>query len=309
MAITNIVERKGSGDFGRGPGGSKGQILFAVFGAESQDEALLAAENDNRAPPILNGYLRGEGKVSEQGPLLDFVDFDYERSIPDTTTDPSAGRPPEDSKPSPEGGQPNEDPVSRDMTFSTGGATRKITKSIQTRYKAAAPGDTAPDFKGLIGVDRKTGEIHGCEVLAAACDFTITKRFNQLTLGWFRRMLDTIACENSVPFLNLAANEVLFKGSDGNYRDGDPAPWTVTGKFGFSPNLVLTDPDDKDDCTFGDVTVPDINGWNYVWIIPFETTELATTGGQAINVKVSKPRWVYVEQVYRRKPFNPLGFN
>ena len=308
MPVT-LYERKGSQDFSRGPGQpGEGKILFVAFGAESQDEALFEAENDDRAPPLLNGYLRGKGSVEDQGGDIYFVDFQYTRAIPNEAQ-PGAGQTPPDSRPHPD----NENQIGRDMSFSTGGATRHIKFSKATRYKASRDQgnfDTAPDFQKLIGVDLKTGEIHGCDVLAPSADFTITKRFRSLTLGWFRAMVDKIATQNKVQFLGMEAGEVLFKGADGQYKDGDQVPWTVTGRFGYSRNMTLER--NPDDCTFRKdvpITVPDIQGWNYVWVIPEVISFGFTENGVQKQTKVSVPRWVYVERVYDEADHNNLGFN
>jgi hypothetical protein len=312
MATITIVERKGSGDFSRGPGASEGKILFAVFGAASQGEALLAAEGDDRAPPILSGFLRGKGSVTEVGPALDFVDFDYERSIANETTDPSSGQSPADAKPKPEGGRPNEEEVSRDVTFSTGGGTRMRKFSLGT-LKYCKDGDTAPDFGGLMNYNPQTKECTGVQVFTGGCDFTISKRFRVITLGWLREMMGKIACTNDSPFLNMAIGEVLFKGSDGHYSDGDPKPWNITGRFGYSPDLTLED--NPEDCTFGDaedptaVTVPLLPGWAYVWTLDMQTTEKITINGNLVDFGVKLPRFVYVETVYQDADLNQLGFD
>jgi hypothetical protein len=305
-----LIERRGSGDFSRGPGEpGQGKILFAVLGAADQDEALLEAENDPRAAPVINDYLRGKGAVTDLGDALCFVDFDYTRAIPNEA-DAGAGDTPASSRPTPPGGHPNTDKVGRDMSFSTGGQTRNIKYSKETRYRRGRDGDFAPFFNKLIGVDLKSGEIHGCDVLSPTCDFTITKRYEALDLGWLRFMLDCTACTNESVIFNMDIGEVLFKGADGQYKDGDPKPWTVTGRFGYSRNMTLAN--NPDDCMFGEpgasISVPDIEGWNYVWIIPKIIPRTYFENGVAKQQIVSIPRFVYVERVYDRAELNELGF-
>lgn len=303
-----LKELKGSGDYTRGPGFTRGKCLAVAFDCASheQAEALAFAV----FPPEINGAPLGSVDVADQGGGIYFITLDYERGV-QTPNDPAAGEPPAETRPpSPGGGKQNTDPLTRDMTFSTGGGTRRRMTSIETRHKLTAnPAEPAPDFGGLIGVT-KDGKVEGCEVIAPAADFTISKRFASLTVGWFRNMLDLIACTNEDDWLGMYAGEVLFKGCDGNYKDGDDYPWSVTGKFGYARNYVRGESEAIDDMlTVGGIQIPDIGGWEHLWISYQTKIETITVAGAPLKVSVDYPRWAYVEVVYLAGNLSDLGLD
>lgn len=304
-----VDELEESGDFDFGPDGGSGVISFFVLQAASQDEAADAALADPRAAENINGYQRGRVAVKFRGGNYYAVTIDYQRGVPSKAADNAGQSPAGQQTP---GKEPNE-PLPRDVSFSTGGATRKRYTSLETRHRLATGDATAPSFGGLIGVDVDGGKVEGCEVVAPASDFTITKRFPLLTVGWYRNMLSTVGRVNGEPYLGLDTGEVLFKGCDGQYKDDDKSgyPWTVTGRFGFSPNKTIEE--NEFELTFhakaGDIRVPDVRGWNFVWVVYEKTTESVTIGGVARDYIVQRPLFVYVESVYEEDDFNDLNLN
>lgn len=295
-------ERLGSRDFDTGPDGGTGKYRYYVLFLQGETGSQDAAEDyiitNGGAPTNVNAYLLSRISTTHEGGNLYFVDVEYKRGIP-TQASQTAGQ-------SPSGQQtPGKDPnsgLSRDMSFSTGGGTRRIYKSISTRYSRAAQGVAAPSFGGLIGVDVTANKVEGCEVIAPTCDFTITKRFPQLTVGWFRRMMLAIACTNDQPYLGMDIGEVLFKGCDGNFKEDDKQgyPWQVTARFGFSRNKTIAK--NQSELTFagidGDITIPDVRGWNYTWVAYAKKTQTVNIGGVNQDYIVQLPKFVYVEQVY-----------
>lgn len=301
-----LIELKGSLDFTKGPSGTDGKGVALVVDAANQDEAYAVAIAF--FPPIVAGIPRGSITVKEECADVYAIDVDYRNAVP-TENSPTAGNSPADARPPAAGGN-NAALISRDMTFSTGGGTRRIYRSIKTRHRVAKGGDIAPDYGKLIGV-QKDGKVEGCEVVAPTADFTITKRFLSLTFGWFRNMLDLIAHTNDGPWLGMERGEVLFKGSDGNFKDGDPYPWTVTGKFGYSKNLNMED--DPDELTLGvgadAFTIPDVMGWEYVWVRFRPIEKEVVIDGKNVKVPIEIPRWAFVEQVYSEGNLSNLGMD
>src|SRR5262252_1710204 len=144
-----LIEIKGSGDFTRGPTSIDGKGLAIVLDAADQTEAETLALA--YFGPVVGGLIRGSVQVTDQGGDVYSVDVAYKNAVPAQAAD-TAGNSPSGQRPA-GGGKNNTDPLTRDMTFSTGGATKKRLKSISTRHKlSAVAGDTAPDFGGLIGV-------------------------------------------------------------------------------------------------------------------------------------------------------------
>lgn len=279
-------------------------MLLYVLGAASTDDAKAQAEDGGYLPDELNDFKRGKVAVAHQGAELWFIDADYARGIAtDAGTD--AGSPPTGGKEGAGGpGGASSDPIGRDVSFTTGGATKKIFKSLSTRQRKAKDGWDAPDFKGLIGVDVKGGKVEGCEVVSPTSDFSIVKRFPQITVSYFRTMMSLVACINDAPFLGLDIGEVLFCGCDGQYKDGDPTPWTLTGRFKFSPNIT-----DTPNLTVGDITLDSpVYGHSWIWII-YEQEEISISLGGAAPDKyvVQTPKFVYEEQVYQMQDLTKLN--
>lgn len=307
-----LLELKGSGDFTAGAGSVDGQGLGIVLDAEDQDEAYALAEEF--FPPVIAGIPRGSIGVKELGGGVYSIEVGYRNAIPNENP-ATAGDTPAGTRPPGTGGD-NAKQLTRDMTFSTGGATRKRLLSIKTRHKLAPANEQAPDFGGLIGVT-KDGKVEGCEVIAPMCDFTITKRFPHLTLGWFRNMMDLIACTNKDAWLGMNGGEVLFKGCDGNYKDGDATPWTVTGKFGYSRNYARGENAFIDEMlTIGAIQIPDIRGWEHLWVVYKPKIEGVTIPNPnpppatvTLEVLVDYPRWAYVEVVYNEGNLSTLGLD
>ena len=299
-----IDELLGSGDFDAGFDGGNAQVSFFTLEAASHEEAVSAAFADPRAPVSVNGYLRSNVKVEHKGAGHYYVLFQYRRGVP---SEAGGGASP--------GGQqtPGMDPntgVSRDVSFSTGSATKKKFVSIETVHALAAGGVAAPDFGGLIGVDIDGGKVEGCEVFAPTSDVTIQKRFAVLTVGWFRYMLSAVATTNAEPYLGMDTGEWLFAGCDGQFKDDDTSgfPWTVTGRLKFSPNKdAAGDPELTFDGVDGEIVIPYVDGWHYVWVMYQKVKQEVTIGGAAQKFIVSKPKFVYVEQVYPESDFGPLS--
>jgi hypothetical protein len=303
-----ILELKGSGDFTRGPTSIDGKGLAIVLDAADQDEAEALALAF--FPAVVAGIPRASAQITDQGGDVYLVDVAYKNAVPASTGpgSPAAGQRPAG------GGKNNTDPLTRDMTFSTGGATKKRLVSINTRHALSAdPADDAPDYGKLIGVT-KDGKVEGCEVIAPMADFTITKRFQSLTIGWFRNMLDTVATTNDADWLGMYMGEVLFKGADGNYKDGDANPWTITGKFSYARNYSADEsPAMAAALTIGpasaQIQIPDIYGHEYLWVSYWPTKQTLTKGTGTMDVMIDVPRWAFVEQVYLTGTFTNLGLD
>lgn len=288
-----IDERRGSGDFTS----TTGKLLFFALGAASQDDAEAKVRADPRAADQIGDFLLDDVNASDQGGDLYYVDLSYRRGVPSQAAT-EAGTTPAASRPAPSG-QDNTQPLGRDVTFTMGGGTKKIYQSLETLYKIARAGDVAPDFGQVIGYNRKTGEIQGCEIVSATSDFTITKRFAQLTIGWFRTNMDLVATVNEVPYLGCDKGEVLYKGADGQYKDDDPKvlPWTVTGRFGYGRNRANV-PIDDPDIALADLIIPLVRGHEYVWVMYKELEWPVVIDGVAQTFKVQRPQFAYCERVY-----------
>lgn len=306
-----IDHRLGSYDFSTGAGGRTGKLLFFVLGVDTHEAAQAEVEAHPDFAEQINGFLLDDIQVSDQGGTLYFVDVNYRRGVP-SDAGPTPGSTPESARQAPQGHN-NQDPLPRDVTFSMGGEQITIYQSLETIGRHCVTGDQPSDFRRLIGYDRKTKEIRGCQVLAPNSDFTVTKRFQQLTVGWFRTCLEMVATTNKTAFLGLYAGECLFKGADGQYKDGDKTPWTVTARWGYSMNRSYDeDPDDPAltiPTSRGDIIIDFLYGHNYVWHTSITVKQPVLIDGKVVNVDVEEPLNVFVERVYPERDHNELGFN
>jgi len=177
------------------------------------------------------------------------------------------------------------------FSFDTGGGTQHITHSLVTVARYAAPGKTAPDFKGAIGVTADS--VEGVDITVPVYQFAethylpdsvVTPEY-KATLFWLTGKV------NNSAFKGFAVGECLFLGAAGSKRGcGD---WEITFRFAASPNVT--------NLTIGDITGITKKGWEYLWV-RYEDVE--DTVAKAL---VKRPVAVYIEQVYPYGDLNLLG--
>jgi hypothetical protein len=293
---------KGSGDFDRGASGFNGKILWLCLGAASQDQAYDAALAN--APPAVGNLIRSKVSVQEEAGAVGLyrLEVSYENVKPGNG--PDAGKNPGASSPAASKSPDAHKDVGPELSFSTGGGTEHIVIAKKTtgyaRQKNGVP-QQAPDVGNLIGLNFETGEVAGCDVLSRKCEFNITRRFATLQVGYLLHLFWATATLNADYFYGASAGEVLFQGGDGHYKGGDQEyPWTISGKFGYSPNQVGID-------VIGDgsLVVADAGGWDYLWF-GYSKTTVAVNGK---NIPVSRPTYAYVAEVYETSDFSLLAMN
>lgn len=176
-------------------------------------------------------------------------------------------------------------------SFETGGGTQHISNSIATIGRYAAPGRTAPDYKGAIGVTAES--VEGVDITVPVFQWSETHYLPDSFVtpayrGTVRALTGRV---NSIDWNGYPAGEVLFMGAAGTKRGyGD---WEVTFKFAQQPNMT--------DLVVGPITGIAKKGWEYLWV-RYEDTE-------DVNAKalIKTPVAVYVEQVYWTGDLNLLG--
>jgi hypothetical protein len=177
------------------------------------------------------------------------------------------------------------------FSFDTTGGTVKVTQSLATT-SYAANGDTAPDFKGAIGVG-KNGDVNGIDVPAPALSFSYTYRMPlaSLTLAYVQTLKSMTGKVNNAPWRNFAAGELLFLGARG--EEGTSTDPTVTFEFAASENAT--------DIPVGDITVAEKYGHQYLDVYYKEEDDAAA------NELAPRPRAAYVHTVFYTADFNSLG--
>ncbi|MBK8915051.1 MAG: hypothetical protein IPM64_10715 [Phycisphaerales bacterium] len=184
-------------------------------------------------------------------------------------------------------------PATNESTFSfdTGGGSQHITQSRQTIASYAPAGQTAPDFRGAIGVTADS--VEGVDIAVPVYQFAEThyKPDSLITPTYKGTLFALTGRTNNGAFKGFAAGEVLFLGAAGSKRGlGD---WEITYRFAASPNVTGV--------VVGEITGIDKKGWEYLWV------RYADSEDTAAKALVKKPVAAYVERVYEAGDFSLLG--
>lgn len=198
------------------------------------------------------------------------------------------------------------DPFKRSRSFDTGGATQHVTQAIGSNQnpngerRFAAPGKQAPNMLGAIGVDGDT--VQGVDIVVPQLEWTETYDVptRLITTAYVKRVSSLTGTVNSATFRGFAAGEVLFAGCSGSQQwdsDKGDGPWSLSYKFVASANQGNGE-------TFpafniGSIVGIEKNGHDYLWVRYEDAVGDATL--------FRKPRFVYVDTVYRRADFAQLG--
>lgn len=177
------------------------------------------------------------------------------------------------------------------LSFDTGGGTERITQSIQTVNRYAAPGRTAPDFQGAIGV---TGnEVQGVDRVVPVYHFSETHYLEDSFVSQTYRMVlfNLTGTVNSDSWRGFAPGELLFLGASGSKRGEED--WEITYRFAASPN--------RTNLSVGPITGINKKGWEYLWVLYEDQND-----SQAKKL-VKRPIAAYVEQIYFYASFSALG--
>jgi hypothetical protein len=198
------------------------------------------------------------------------------------------------------------DPLRRTRSFDTGGGTQHITQSQPTqafpdgeqRFWQGNP--AAPNLKGAIGVDGDS--VNGVDIVIPALTWTETYDVPHqfITAQYIKNLSRLTGSVNNAAFRTFPAGEVLFLGASGSQEwdsnKGD-GPWNLSYKFSQSPNAgpgqTLAA------LTIGAIAGIEKDGHDYMWIRYEDDVQSETL--------IKKPKFVYVDKVYRRENFTQLG--
>jgi hypothetical protein len=198
------------------------------------------------------------------------------------------------------------DPLRRTRSFDTGGGTQHITQAQPTdgfpqgehRFHTGIP--AAPNMNGAIGVDGNS--VNGVDIVIPALTWTesydVPHRF--VTAAYIKELSKLTGTVNKSTFRTFPAGEILFLGASGSQewdsKKGD-GPWNLSYKFVQSPNAGngKTLPA----ITIGNITGIEKEGHDYLWVRYEDAVDSTTL--------VKRPRFVYVNKLYRREEFSQLG--
>jgi hypothetical protein len=198
-----------------------------------------------------------------------------------------------------------EEPLKRSRSFDTSGGTQHITQakggtvtvkgstttttSTETKFPP-----TAPSMDSAIGVDGDS--VAGVDIVVPQLTWTETYDVpsNYVDNDYIKSIAALTGTVNKEAFRSFAAGEVLFLGASGSHEwdeeKGD-GPWSLSYKFVASPNVTNE--------TIGPVTGITKRGHDYLWV----RYEDSVTD----NTLLKKPKFVYVNKVYRDGSFSGLG--
>jgi hypothetical protein len=198
------------------------------------------------------------------------------------------------------------DPLKRSRSFDTSGGSQHITQAaggtvttsggttVTQGSERRYPPGTAPSMNNAIGVDGSS--VNGVDIVAPALTWTETYDVphQYVTANYIKSIAALTGTVNNGAFRTFAAGEVLFMGCSGSQEWDDQrgnGPWTLSYKFVASPNVT--------EQTIGDITGIEKKGHEYLWV----RYEDAVSS----NELVKKPKYVYVNKVYRDGNFAGLG--
>lgn len=207
-----------------------------------------------------------------------------------------------------EGGESEEqrDPLKRSRSFDTGGGTQHVTQAIgsdslpdgEQRFHTGSP--AAPNMFGAIGVDGDS--VNGVDIIIPQLTWTESYDVpNQyVSTSYIKTVSSLTGTVNNAAFRTFAAGEVLFAGASGSQQwdsDKGDGPWNLSYKFIASPNQGSgkTLPA----ITVGAITGVEKDGHDYLWVRYEDSVSNDTL--------FKRPKFVYVNKVYRRADFSKLG--
>lgn len=147
-----------------------------------------------------------------------------------------------------------------------------------------------PNFNRAIGVS-KDG-VAGCDVPAPKLEFSITRNFSFVTLGWIKKIKDMVGTVNNAAFFSFDIGELMFLGATGS--PGPEKLVRVTFKFAAGKNEKNIDLADD-----AELRIPSKRAWDHLWVAYEELTDG--------NKLVSRPKYAYVEEVVDFSDFRQLG--
>ena len=185
------------------------------------------------------------------------------------------------------------------IEFDTAGASAKITQSKGTVQAKAANGETAPDFKGAIGISAD-GEVEGVDVPVPEFSFVVTKVFKIEELPALGDLWRNGSHTNNATFtvrdsttgltLTLNAGECLYLHARGG-RPRSDGKIEIAFNFRGAPKV---------DVTIDGITVTK-GGFEHVWVL-----REASTPGTGANKVLARAK---VKAVYVERLFDPADFS
>jgi hypothetical protein len=190
------------------------------------------------------------------------------------------------------------DPLKRSRSFDTTGGTQHITQAQEeTKYPT---GGTTPSQNKAIGVDGDA--VNGIDIVVPQLSWTETYDVphSYVTSDYIKKVAELSGTTNNADFRTFKRGEVLFLGATGSHEWDDEkgmGPWSLSFRFVASPNAGANQTIPA--IEIGDITGVEKKGHEYLWVrYEDDVTD---------NTLLKKPKFVYVNRVYREGAFSSLG--
>jgi hypothetical protein len=289
-----IFELQNSREFSSGPDGMEFTFRYLVTGTNDDAEIYnLAAA---AAPATYRTVPRGQSKVSNAGHQTWRVEVPYNYKVKEQAAG-EIGTPPPGSEDKLPQGAPASTPLGREYSFSTGGGTVRVYHAvahISDHMRLQDAGGNTVNHKGAINVTKDGTE--GVDIIAPNCEFTVSKRLQVLSWGYFKTLLGMTAKTNKRAIGPFKEEEVLLLGADGQYKEGDQAPWHLSCRFGFIETNAKQ-------INIGDIQIQPgaKKGWHYLWV------EFVDAWNVALEAVQRVPYAAHIERVYDMDDMEQLG--
>jgi len=195
---------------------------------------------------------------------------------------------------------PNPRPLKRTRNFDTTGGTTHITQAeSETRFWIGEP--AAPNMNNAIGVDGD--KVNGVDIVLPSLKWTETYDVPNVyvTAEYIRILASLTGTVNAGVFRTFSPGEVLFVGCSGSQQWDEEqrgnGPWSLSYKFVAEANAGPGQSTPA--LTVGQITDIEKAGHDYMWI--YYEDDVAS------DTLLRRPKFVYVNQVYRRTDFSALG--
>lgn len=246
------------------------ELLYLVSGTDDDQAIKTELETNPTIPVTYNGLPRRSIKYDKKGFELWLATISYSQKTASLPSPPTGGSV---------------------FSFDTGGGSVHITQSKATVNSFAPPGQTAPDYKGAIGVTENN--IEGVDIVIPVYNFAEIHYIADadVTTAYRSILFSLTGKVNNAVFKEYAAGECLFLGASGTKRSEDD--WEISYRFAASPNMT--------DISIGDIVNITKNGWEYLWVHYVEVEDPIS------KTLVKRPEAAYAEQVYDLVDFSQLG--
>lgn len=173
-------------------------------------------------------------------------------------------------------------------------ATEQVlfTQALENVGNYAPTGQTAPDFRGAIGVTRDG--ITGTQVPVGTYAWSETHYFDRAAIddSYRATLAATAGKMNAATFRRFPRGEVIFDGAVGSIARSSPQ-WQINFKFRQSKNAT--------NLPIADITVASKLGWDYLWVHYVEFPDM--TAGRLVRI----PGSAHVDRVINFADFNAMG--